>query len=127
MRSDFLKRLGAFILKECAMKTIFQLSVLACLILILTGFPSNSEADEKDNACYIKASQDVRIEVHNLDLEGNKGYLIWKGVIKEGKQKLIQTSEGRLRYSYTTYVHKNEPLEGDIDHPCNNGRTFGVP
>ena len=70
---------------------------------------------------------DVRIEVHNLDLEGNKGYLIWKGVIKEGKRKLIRTSEGRLRYAYTTYVHENEPLGGDVDHPCDDGETFGVP
>jgi hypothetical protein len=70
---------------------------------------------------------DVFVAVWNVDDGGNKGYLIWKGVVKPGKPKLIRTFYGQMRISTTTDYKDNAPLEGDDDRWCNDGKTIGVP
>jgi hypothetical protein len=87
--------------------------------------PLNANAGEND--CILAASVDVIVAVWNLDDNGNKGQLIWKGLIKQGGQKRIESQHGQIRYAQTTVVDENEPLSGDIGRWCNNGKIIGVP
>lgn len=96
-------------------------------VLLLAGFLTTAQAGEDDNNCYLEASVDARVEVWNLDDDGNKGYLIWKGVIKQGDRKLIRSIDGRIRYASTTNLEENTALDGDVDRWCNNGSSIGVP
>ena len=109
------------------MKKIRRLIILAFMISITAGFLSTAQAAEDDTHCYLEASVDVFVAVWNLDDEGNKGYLIWKGVVKPNKPKLIRTFSGQMRIATTTDYEDNAPLEGDVDRWCNDGQTIGVP
>ena len=107
------------------MKEIIRLLTTLFLVIIVTAFISVAEADE---TCYLEARHtDVRVEVWDLDKRGNKGQLIWKGVIKKGQRKLIRTSDGHLRYGSTTYIEKNTLLSGDRGRWCSDGNIIGVP
>jgi hypothetical protein len=109
------------------MKKIKRIIMLVFLISIIAGFLSTTQAAEDDTTCYLEASVDVFVVVWNVDDEGNKGYLLWKGVVIQGKQKLIRTFDGRMRIATTTDYENNAPLEGDVDRWCNDGQTIGVP
>jgi hypothetical protein len=88
--------------------------------------PLSANAGEND--CILEASVDVIVEVWNLDEQGNKGPRIWKGLIKQGEQKRIVSSHGRIRYARSTNVKEaNKPLSGDIGRWCDNGKIIGVP
>jgi hypothetical protein len=65
--------------------------------------------------------------VWDADDEGNKGYRIWKGLIKQGQQKRIESQNGQIRYASTTEIDENEPLSGDTDRSCQNGNIIGIP
>ena len=109
------------------MKIMKRSILLAFLILVAAGFLSTTQAAEDDTTCYLEASVDVFVAVWNVDDEGNKGYLLWKGVVKPGTPKLIRTFSGQMRISTTTDYKDNAPLEGDNDRWCNGGKTIGVP
>ena len=113
--------------QEVPMKMMYRLLIIFPAMIIFATFLSTGEASEADTYCYLQASRDVRVEVSNLDDEGNKGYVIWKGLIKQGDRKLIRTFAGQLRYSYTTDIEDNAPLQGDIGRWCNGGEIIGVP
>jgi hypothetical protein len=87
--------------------------------------PSIANAD--DNSCKLKAAVDVIVEVWDVDKQGNKGPRKWKGLIKKGEQKQIESQHGRIRYARTTNLKENEPLSGDIGRPCFNGNIISVP
>ena len=87
--------------------------------------PSMAIAD--DNSCILKAATDVIIEVWDVDDLGNKGPRKWKGSIKQGEKKTIESQYGQIRYAYTTNMTENEPLSGDIGRPCFNGNIISVP
>ncbi len=101
--------------------------LLAVLILISAGFLSTTQAAEEDTYCYLQAATDVMVVVWNADNRGNKGYLLWKGVLKQGERKLIRTFDGKIRVATTKAYAKNAPLEGDRSRWCNGGKTIGVP
>ena len=109
------------------MKIVTRSIVLAFLIFTTAGLLSTVQAAEDDTYCYLEASVDVFVAVWSLDDEGNKGYLLWKGVVKPGKPKLIRTFGGQMRMATTTDYEDNAPLEGDVDRWCNDGQTIGVP
>ena len=109
------------------MQTTRKGILLALVMLIAAGYPATAGAAEDDTSCYLEASVDVFVAVWNVDDEGNKGYLLWKGVVKPGKPKLIRTFDGKMRISTTTDYKDNAPLEGDDDRWCNDGQTIGVP
>jgi hypothetical protein len=110
------------------MKKIVRVLPTLFLVIIASGFLSVTEAAEQGSYCYLEARHtDVRVEVWDLDKLGNKGQLIWKGVIRKGQRKQIQTSDGRLRYGSTTYIDKNVPLSGDRSRWCHDGNIIGVP
>ena len=109
------------------MKITQSISLLAFLILISAGLLSTAQAAEDDTYCYLEASTDVMVVVWNLDDRGNKGYLLWKGVLKQGDRKLIRTFDGKVRVATTKDYEDNGPLEGDRDRWCNGGQSIGVP
>jgi hypothetical protein len=109
------------------MKKIKRIIILAFLISITAGFLSTTQAAEDDNYCYLEASVDVFVAVWHLDDDGNRGYLIWEGVVKPGKPKLIRTFSGQMRIATTTDYKDNAPLEGDDDRWCNGGASIEVP
>ena len=80
-----------------------------------------------DNSCVLKAAVDVIVEVWDVDDQGNKGPRKWKGSIKQGEKKNIESHYGQIRYAYTTNMTENEPLSGDVGRPCFNGKIIGVP
>ena len=85
-------------------------------------------ANAGENDCILVASVDVIVEVWDADDEGNKGYRIWKGLIKQGKQKGIESHNGKIRFASTTSIEEREPsLSGDTDRTCQNGGIIGVP
>ena len=100
---------------------------LAFLTFISAGFLSTTQAAEEDTYCYLQASTDVMVVVWSQDNLGNKGYLLWKGVLERGDRKLIRTFDGKIRVATTKGFKKNAPLEGDRTRWCNGGKTIGVP
>ncbi len=109
------------------MKTMKRMTLLAFLIFVSAGFLSTTQAAEEDTHCYLEASTDVMVVVWNQDDLGNKGYLLWKGVLKQGDRKLIRTFDGKIRVATTKDYEDNAPLEGDRTRWCNGGKTIGVP
>ena len=93
------------------MKITKGIFLLAGLILISAGFLSTTRAAEEDTYCYLQAATDVMVVVWNADNRGNKGYLLWKGVLKQGERKLIRTFDGKIRVATTKAYAKNAPLE----------------
>ena len=104
-----------------------SITFLAFLIIISAGFLSSTQAAEEDTYCYLQAGTDVMVVVWNLDDMGNKGYVLWKGVLKRGDRKLIRTFDGKMRIATTKDYEDNGPLEGDRDRWCNGGKIIGVP
>ena len=84
-------------------------------------------ADAGENDCILEASVDVIVEVWDLDDEGNKGHRIFKGLIKQGEQKRIESQHGQIRNAHTTVIDENQPLSGDVGRGCNDGMIIGVP
>ena len=105
--------------------TILVISTFLMMLSHLNLEPLSASAGEND--CILEASVDVIVEVCNVDDRGNKGQRIWKGLIKQGEQKRIQSSHGQIRYARSTYVTENEPLSGDIGRSCHDGKIIGVP
>ena len=88
---------------------------------------TSSTATAGDNSCVLKAATDVIIEVWDVDDQGNKGPRKWKGSLKQGEKKSIESHYGQIRYAYSTNMTENEPLSGDVGRPCFNGKIIGVP
>ncbi len=109
------------------MKIMKRITLLAFLIFISAGLLTTAQAAEDDTYCYLEASTDVMVVVWNQDDLGNKGYLLWKGVLKRGDRKLIRTFDGKIRVATTKDYEDNAPLEGDRTRWCNGGKAIGVP
>jgi hypothetical protein len=84
-------------------------------------------ANGGENSCILKAAVDVVVEVWDVDDLGNKGQRTWKGKIKQGEKKDIESQHGQIRYAYSTNMTENEPLSGDIGRPCFDGNIISVP
>ncbi|KGM43459.1 hypothetical protein JY97_07110 [Alkalispirochaeta odontotermitis] len=98
------------------------------LVTLFSASISPLKADRKDLHCYIQATRvDVRVEVWQEDRRGNKGPLLWKGIVRKGQRKRINTRTGGIRVSSTTYIDKNSPLSGDTSRWCEEGSRVGVP
>jgi hypothetical protein len=91
----------------------------------LSTVPTIANAGE--NSCILKAAVDVVVEVWDVDDQGNKGQRTWKGKIKQGEKKDIESRHGQIRYAYSTNMTENEPLSGDVGRPCFNGNIISVP
>jgi len=110
------------------MHQILKVSVLVIFVILVSAFMSPLKADRLDLYCYLEASTvDVRVEVWEEDRQGNKGLLLWKGIVKQGQRKRINTRTGGIRLASTVYVDTNDALSGDDSRWCENGTTIGVP
>ena len=86
------------------------------------------KADRIDLYCFLEATTvDDRVEVWEEDRQGNKGPQLWKGIIKQGQRKRINTQTGVIRLAGTIYVDTEDALSGDNGRWCQNGATVGVP
>ena len=110
------------------MYRIAKVLMLMVFISLFSVAVSPVQADVRDMYCYLQAdSTDVRIEVWEEDRLGNKGQLIWRGIVRPGKRQRINSRTGNIRYASSVYVDKNEPLSGDDGRTCEEGMTIGVP
>ncbi len=109
------------------MKKITILVIFAIFLMFSYLSIATSTAIAGDNTCVLKAAVDVIVEVWDVDDQGNKGPRKWKGSIKQGEKKRIESHYGQIRYAYTTNMTENEPLSGDVGRPCFNGKIIGVP
>lgn len=105
--------------------TILVIFTLFSIFSYLGIAPLTANAGEND--CILEASVDVTLEVWDVDDQGNKGVRNWKGLIKKGARKRIQSHHGQIRYAYTTVIDENEPLSGDVGRSCHEGKIIGVP
>ncbi len=96
--------------------------------ILFSAIVSPLKADRRDLYCYLNAvTVDVRVEVWEEDRRGNKGPLLWKGIVRQGKKRRINTRTGGIRVSSTTHIDTNSPLSGDTSRWCDGGSTVGVP
>jgi len=105
-----------------------KVTMFVILTILISAVISPLKADRKDLHCYIQANTvDVRVEVWEEDRRGNKGPLLWKGIVRKGQRKRINTRTGGIRVSSTTYIDTNSPLSGDTSRWCDEGSRVGVP
>ena len=105
-----------------------KVSALVILTILILATASPVKADRQDLYCYLNAiSVDVKVEVWEEDRQGNKGPLIWRGIVRPGKRQRINTRTGGIRYASTVYVDTNDPLSGDTSRWCEEGGTIAVP
>ena len=110
------------------MHRIMKVSTLAIFVILFSAIVSPLKADRIDLYCYLEASTvDVRVEVWEEDRQGNKGPLLWKGIVKQGQRKRINTRTGGIRLASTVYVDTNDALSGDNSRWCESGATVGLP
>jgi hypothetical protein len=114
------------------MKTIYADGFLMIIVVLLAVFIIPSSASAAHNSCRIKAgSDDVRLRVFNLDQDGNPvrdGFIdgeIYRGVIKKGESVKIESSHGRINYSYQS-VRDSRSYGGNLT-PCSHGEIIRVP
>ena len=110
------------------MHQIFKVSMLVVFAILLSAIVSPLKADRRDLHCYLQAiTVDVAVVVWEEDRQGNKGPLIWQGIVRPGKKQRINTRTGGIRFSGTTDVGTNNALSGDTSRWCEEGSTVGVP
>ena len=102
--------------------------VLVIFVILFSALVSPVKADRRDLFCYLEATTvDVRVEVSEEDRQGNKGSLIWRGIVKQGQKQRINTRTGGIRLSSSIYIDTNNALSGDTSRWCEEGSTVGVP
>lgn len=94
------------------------MAVLATVIFL----PMQVSAAE-DNSCYIQApsEMDLGVIIFEEDDDGNRGEILWKGNLKAGEKKLIQSRWGQIRSGYAT--DPNQPYSGDVFAVCHDKQT----
>jgi len=115
-------------IKENSMHRVIKVSMFVIFTIFISAIVSPLHADRRDLHCYLEAiTVDVRVEVWEEDRGGNKGQLIWRGIVKKGTRQRINTRTGGIRYARTVYVDTNEPLGGDTSRWCEEGNNIAVP
>ena len=110
------------------MHRTINVSAFVIFTILILALASPVKADRKDLYCFLNANTvDVKVEVWEEDRRGNKGPLIWRGIVKNGTRQRVNTRTGGIRYASTVYVDTNEPLSGDESRWCEEGGTIAVP
>ena len=110
------------------MSHIIKAAAFAIFIILISASFSPVRADRNDLYCYLQAiNTPTKVEVWEEDRGGNKGQLIWRGIVKPGARQIINTRTGNIRYASTVYIDTNDPLSGDVSRSCEEGGTIGVP
>lgn len=101
---------------------------MVVFVILCSAVVSPLKADVRDLYCYLEATTvDVSVEVWDNDRRGNKGQLIWRGIIKQGQRQRINTRYGRIRYASKVYLDTSNATSGDTNRWCEEGGTIGVP
>jgi hypothetical protein len=96
--------------------------------MLFSAIVSPANADRRDLFCYLEATTvDAKVVVWEEDRQGNKGPLIWQGIVKTGNRQRINTRTGGIRLSSSTSIGTNHALSGDTSRWCEEGSTVGVP
>lgn len=110
------------------MRRIIKISMFVILVILFSAIAAPVKADRRELYCYLEATTvDVRVEVWEADRQGNKGPLIWKGIVRQGHRQRINTRTGGIRLSSSRYIDTNDALSGDNSRLCEEGSTIGVP
>jgi hypothetical protein len=110
------------------MHRVIKVSIFVIFTILLSAIVSPLKADRRDLYCYLEATTvDVRVEVWEEDRQGNKGQLIWRGIVRQGTRQRINTRTGGIRYASSTYIDTNNATSGDESRWCEEGSTVGVP
>ena len=110
------------------MLRIIKVALFVIFVVLFSAIVSPLRADRRDLHCYLEATTvDVKVVVWEEDRQGNKGSLIWQGIVKPGKRQRINTRTGGIRVSSSTYIGTNNALSGDNSRWCDEGSTVGVP
>ena len=121
-RIVILEQCGAVHMKVTAEKQLLTVAVLIAIISF--GTLSAPESSAADYFCWIKAGNtDANITVRDMDRDGNplRGS-IWKGQVKSGQRQRIESTTGRISYSYARAVESRK--RGANYNPCTNGNTI---
>lgn len=110
------------------MHRVIKVSIFVIFTILLSAIVSPLKADRRDLFCYLEATTvDVRAVVWEEDRQGNKGPLLWQGIVRQGTRQRINTRTGGIRVSSSTYIDTNNALSGDNSRWCQEGSTVGVP
>ena len=110
------------------MPRVIKVSMFVIFVILFSAIVSPLKADRRDLFCFLQATTvDVKVVVWEEDRQGNKGPLIWRGIVRQGKRQRINTRTGGIRYSSTVYIDTNDALSGDTSRWCEEGSTVGVP
>ena len=110
------------------MHRVIKVSMFVIFVILFSAIVSPLKADRRDLFCFLQATTvDVKVVVWEEDRQGNKGQLIWRGIVRQGKRQRINTRTGGIRYSSTVYIDTNDALSGDTSRWCEEGSTVGVP
>jgi len=110
------------------MHRVIKVSIFVIFTILLSAMVSPLKADRRELYCYLEATTvDVRVEVWEEDRQGNKGRLIWRGIVRQGKRQRINTRTGGIRLASSIYIDTNNALSGDNSRWCEEGSTVGVP
>jgi len=129
VNEKFRERLDMFPQRRKGMHRIIQISMFVVIMIICSALESPLKAQNNVNYyCYLVAnSKDVGVEAWENDRLGNKGQLIWRGIIKEGQRQKIYSRFGRIRYASDIYIDSNRATSGDVNRWCDSGNTIGIP
>ena len=110
------------------MHRVIKVSIFVIFTILLSAMVSPLKADRRELYCYLEATTvDVRVEVWEEDRQGNKGPLIWRGIVRQSKRQRINTRTGGIRLASSIYIDTNNALSGDNSRWCEEGSTVGVP
>ncbi|MDX1708167.1 MAG: hypothetical protein R3274_06170 [Desulfobacterales bacterium] len=114
------------------MKKIYARAAGTISVLLLAILLIPFSAFAAHNACRIKAgNDDVLLRVFNLDQDGNpirNGFSdgeIYRGVVKKGQSIKIESSHGRINYSYRSFTDDRN-YGGNLT-PCSHGEVIRIP
>jgi hypothetical protein len=93
-------------------------------VILLTGFLAGPPAAADDKSCRLKAENTVFLSIYDLDSLGSILSLAWEGVLAQGDEKLIKSSNGKIRYYTNPNVAASSP---GINKTCINNEIIAVP
>jgi len=99
---------------------------IAVLLLCLSILAFAPGLSAEDNTCRLAAppQDDVWVIVYDSDADGNRGEIIWQGIIPAGKEVAVTSSSGYIRYNYKR--DKYQAYDGDIAVGCYQKRAILV-
>ena len=109
------------------MKRSIEALVVVCGMTLILGLMLSSPAIAEEGTCYLKADRDVYLEVYDWDEDGNRGGILWKGRLNEGKTIMLKAPHGLFSYDYNDRPDEDQALSSAEQRMCKGNETIGVP